>query len=110
MSFDPCIYPLKIRESIETPTPKVGAHLGVWRFIPSHSLHSYEHEIWLPGSLLARTFTSPCIGREPKAKVATTNFYSELYVHPLCEFSIVSNFDEMNYNLVYGVFTIYSEM
>jgi hypothetical protein len=36
MSFDPCNRPLKIWESIETPTPKVGAHLGVWRFIPSH--------------------------------------------------------------------------
>jgi len=28
---------LNIRESIETPTPKVGAHLGMWRFIPSRS-------------------------------------------------------------------------
>jgi hypothetical protein len=38
MSFDPCNCPLKIRESIGTPIPKVGAHLGVWGFIPSHSL------------------------------------------------------------------------
>jgi hypothetical protein len=37
MGFDPCTFSLKIRESIETPTPKVGAHLSVWRFIPSHS-------------------------------------------------------------------------
>jgi hypothetical protein len=29
MCFDPCDRPLKIRESIETPTPKVGAHLGM---------------------------------------------------------------------------------
>ncbi len=36
MSFDPCNCPLKIRESIETPTPKVGAHLGVCGFIFSH--------------------------------------------------------------------------
>ncbi len=36
MSFDPYNFPLKIRKSIETPTPKVGAHLGVWGFIPSH--------------------------------------------------------------------------
>jgi len=36
MSFDPCNYPLKTWESIGTPTPKVGAHLGVWGFIPSH--------------------------------------------------------------------------
>jgi len=38
MSFDPCNRPLKIWESIGTPTPKVRAHLGVWGFIPSHSL------------------------------------------------------------------------
>jgi hypothetical protein len=36
MNFDPCNRPLKIQESI--PTPKVGAHLGVWGFIPSHFL------------------------------------------------------------------------
>jgi hypothetical protein len=28
---------IKIRESIETLTPKMGIHLGVWGFIPSHS-------------------------------------------------------------------------
>jgi hypothetical protein len=38
MRFDPCNHVLKIWESIETPTSKVGAHLGVWRFIPSYSL------------------------------------------------------------------------
>jgi hypothetical protein len=37
MGFDPCNCSLKIQESIETPTPKMGAHLGVWVFIPSHS-------------------------------------------------------------------------
>jgi hypothetical protein len=37
MIFDPCNCPLNIRESVETPTPKLGVHLGVWRFIPSHS-------------------------------------------------------------------------
>jgi len=36
MSFDPCNRPLKIWKSIRTPTPKVGAHLGGWGFIPSH--------------------------------------------------------------------------
>jgi hypothetical protein len=38
MSFDPCNCPLKIWVSIRTPIPKVGIHLGVWGFIPSHSL------------------------------------------------------------------------
>jgi hypothetical protein len=38
MSFDPCNRPLKIQKSIRTPTPKMGAHLVVWGFIPSHFL------------------------------------------------------------------------
>jgi hypothetical protein len=37
MGFDLCNCPLKIRESMKTPTPKMGVHLGVWGFIPSHS-------------------------------------------------------------------------
>jgi hypothetical protein len=36
MSFDPWNYLLKIWKCIQTPTPKVGAHLGVWGFILSH--------------------------------------------------------------------------
>ncbi len=36
MSFDACNRLLKIWESIKTPTPKVGVHLGVEGFIPSH--------------------------------------------------------------------------
>jgi hypothetical protein len=38
MGFDPYNCSLKIWESTKTPTPRVGAHLGVWGFIPSHSL------------------------------------------------------------------------
>jgi hypothetical protein len=38
MSFDPWNCSLKIQKSIGTPTPIVGAHLGVWGFILSHSL------------------------------------------------------------------------
>jgi hypothetical protein len=38
MSFDPNNCLLKIWESIRTPTLKMGVHLGVWGFIPSHSL------------------------------------------------------------------------
>jgi hypothetical protein len=37
MVFDPWNCFLKIWKSIETPTPEVGTHLGVWGFIPSHS-------------------------------------------------------------------------
>jgi hypothetical protein len=52
MRFDPCNFPLKIW----TPIPKVGVHLGVWEFIPSHS-----HSFTFLGSLLAHTFISLCL-------------------------------------------------
>jgi hypothetical protein len=71
MSFDPCNHPLKSRESIRTPTSKVGVHLGVWGSFPHILLHFQEHEMWLLGSLLARAFASPYLGLKPKAKVAT---------------------------------------
>jgi hypothetical protein len=32
------------------------------------------------------------------------DFYIEFYVHLLCEFFVVSYYDEMNCNIVYGVF------
>jgi hypothetical protein len=31
-------------------------------------------------------------------------FYNELYVHLLCEIFVMLHYDEMNYNLVFGVF------
>jgi hypothetical protein len=37
MSFDPYNHPLKIQKSIKTTTPKMGTHVGVCGFIPSHS-------------------------------------------------------------------------
>jgi hypothetical protein len=37
MGFEPCNCLLKIRESIGSPIPKMGVHLGMWGFIPSHS-------------------------------------------------------------------------
>jgi hypothetical protein len=36
MNFDPYNRSLKIWDSIWFPTPKVGTHLGVLGFIPSH--------------------------------------------------------------------------
>jgi hypothetical protein len=36
MNFDPCNHFLNIQESIKSPIPKMGTHLGMWRFIPSH--------------------------------------------------------------------------
>ncbi len=37
MGFDPCIRSMKIWESLRTLISKMGAHLGVWGFIHSHS-------------------------------------------------------------------------
>jgi hypothetical protein len=73
MGFDPCNFFLKICESIGTPTPKVEVHLGVWGFDPhtlpySHIFDSMKCDSW--ASLLAHTFASPCLGREPKTRVA----------------------------------------
>jgi hypothetical protein len=65
---------LKIRKSIKTPTPKVGAHLGVCGLIPSHSPENIKCDSWF--SFLARTFASPYFDREPKAKVMTIVLYS----------------------------------
>jgi hypothetical protein len=72
ISFDPCNRSLKIWESIGTPTPKVGAHLGVWRFIHSLTLFHTPRNMRCDSraSLLAYTLTSPCLGREPKSRVA----------------------------------------
>jgi hypothetical protein len=39
----------RFKSPFGTPTPNMGIHLGVWGFIPSHSLHSREHVKWLPG-------------------------------------------------------------
>jgi hypothetical protein len=35
MGFDPYNRFMKIQKSIQNPIPQVGAHLGVWGFIPS---------------------------------------------------------------------------
>jgi hypothetical protein len=75
MGFDPCNRSLKIQESIGTPTPTVGVHLGVCRFnyptLPySQPPGSMKCDSW--ASLLACAFASPYLGREPKARVATS--------------------------------------
>jgi hypothetical protein len=74
MNFDPCNRLLKIQESIDIPTSKVGVHLGMWGFIPSHSptllgaqnvirsLHSWPTP--LPALVL---FASPRLGLWHKA-------------------------------------------
>jgi hypothetical protein len=71
MSFDPAIALWRFKNLLGLQLPK-------WEFIwecggsfPHILLHSWEHEIWLPGSLLARTFVSPYFGRKFKVRVAT---------------------------------------
>jgi hypothetical protein len=72
MSFDPCNGPLKIRESIGTPpTPKVGAHLGVWGFIPSHSPSLPGAWDVIPSFPFGSHPCKPLFCCEPKARVTT---------------------------------------
>jgi hypothetical protein len=74
MGFDPCNCFLKIQEAVGTPTLKVGIHFRVWRF-NSHTLPYSQSPKSMKcdsrGSLLARTFVSPSLSREHKARVAT---------------------------------------
>jgi hypothetical protein len=63
-SFDPCNHALKIWESFwpfGTPTPNMGVHLGVWGFMPSHSLHSRGHVKWLPNLPLGPPPSNPLL-------------------------------------------------
>jgi hypothetical protein len=69
MNFDPYNCPMKIWESFKTPIPKMGIHLGVWRFIFSHSPKLSGAWMWLLASLLAFTFESPCPGHKLKVRV-----------------------------------------
>jgi hypothetical protein len=48
MNFGPLNYSLKIWDSIGIPTPKVGIHLGMCGFIPSHFFAFPRGWIWFP--------------------------------------------------------------
>jgi hypothetical protein len=62
------------------PTPKMGAHLGVWvhSFTLSYIFESMKCDSW--ASFLAHTFASLYVGCEPKARVATHWCYYELWI------------------------------
>jgi len=64
MGFDLCNCSLKIWESMGTLTPKVRVHLGVWRFIPE-SMRCDSR-----ASFSTCNLASPCLGHEPKVRVA----------------------------------------
>jgi hypothetical protein len=71
MGFDSYNRPLKIRDSIGTPIPKMGVHLGVWGFMPSHSFALLGALDVTPRlSFWPATFANPCLSHEPKVKVA----------------------------------------
>jgi hypothetical protein len=59
-------------------------------------LHSQEHE--LLGLVLAHTFASPCLGHEPKARVATPKL-PYMVVSNLCTLSNVHNTSTYSINL-----------
>jgi hypothetical protein len=77
MGFGPCNHVLKLQESIGTPTPNMGVPLGVWGFIPSHSLTLPGECDVIPKSFSWLATLQPLalvanLGREPKARVATS--------------------------------------
>ncbi len=88
LRFDPYNRSLKFWESTGTPSPQVGVALGVWGLTPSHFLTLLGVCDVIPGLPLALTPGLPfalvpglpfgphpcnslCLGREPKARVAT---------------------------------------
>jgi hypothetical protein len=72
MSLDPCIFFQNFWKSIKIQIPKVGIHLGVCGFIPHIIPHSRTMKCDSWASLLARTFTSLYLGREPKVREKMT--------------------------------------
>jgi hypothetical protein len=87
MGFDPYNCSLKIRESTETPTPKMGAHLGVWVSI-----------LTLPTSLLAHALVSHCLGHEPNVKVASYLIFQKMKTIGYISRSIVLFCEDHNYD------------
>jgi hypothetical protein len=67
LSFKSFLF-LKIQKFIRTPIPKVELNWECGGSFPHTFLHSWEHEMWLWASFLARTFASPCFGCEPKVR------------------------------------------
>jgi hypothetical protein len=73
--FYPCDRPLKIREFTRTPSPKVRVALGMWRFIPSHfPTLPVTCNVTSELPLCLRPCKPLCLGRKPKARVATSTY------------------------------------
>jgi hypothetical protein len=88
---------LKVQDSIGTPTPKVGVHLEMWRFILSHSPTFRNMKCDSRASLLAHTFASPCLGREPKVRVTTLSTINDA---PLGLLSVIQSKNLLIINFV----------
>jgi hypothetical protein len=82
MNFDLYNHLLKIRESIKIPTPKVGVHLGVWGFIPSHSLALSRAWNVTFEFTLAPHFCKPL----PWSQAQGYDY--DILINPLCEFNL----------------------
>jgi hypothetical protein len=86
MGFDPYNCSMKIWKFIGTPTSKMGTHLGVWVFIPSYSLtlpRAWDVILGLPSWP-----ASPCLGREPKDRIATKNLIWKLNGHIFFQYKV----------------------
>jgi hypothetical protein len=89
MGFDPWNFSLKIWEFIGTPTPKVGAHLGVWGFIPSHSptlMGTWDVTPRLP--FWPTTLQALALVVSPRLGLQQWHLYVELLWHYLCHWGI----------------------
>jgi len=71
MIFGPWNCSLKIQESIKTLIPKVGAHLRVCGFIPSHFPIIPGEWMWPPGYILCPHLFKPLLWLQTLALVAS---------------------------------------
>jgi hypothetical protein len=88
MGFDPWNCFLKIQESIKNMAPKMGAHLGVSQFIPSHSptlLGAWD----VTPRLSAHTFPSPWLVVSPMLGLwHKLLYYLFIYSFNFCNISL----------------------
>jgi len=71
----------------------------IWECVglfPHTLLHSWEHEMWLWASFLARTFASPYLGCEPNSKVATPIFNPPQIWDLMWNIDTIHKFNEQN--------------
>jgi hypothetical protein len=82
MSFDPYNLSLKIRGSNSQNGNPLGS-VWVHSLTLSYTPGSMKCDSW--ASHLAHTFASPCLGHEPKVRVATTTMVCHVYNPTYCK-------------------------